>query len=96
MLVKLPFKFYVLRCIAEQTAPCSYEDLLPLAQKAYPGERQVSGKTLLTHMEAFCAVGATEVADVFEENGDIVMKYRITDYGKSLLKYIKNKGEEAT
>ena len=34
--MKLPFKFYVLRCLSEQMTPCSYEDLLPLVDKAYP------------------------------------------------------------
>ena len=94
--MKLPFKFYVLRCLSEQMTPCSYEDLLPLVDKAYPRERQVSPKTLRTHMEAFCAVGAAKVADAFEKDGDIIMKYQITDYGKSLLKYVKDKGKTAT
>lgn len=87
--MSIPMKFFVLKCIANQEKPSSYKDILPLVQERYPNERQVNQKNLIIHLEAFSAVGATTVVDAYEEEGNLYMTYELTEYGKNLLKYIK-------
>ena len=88
--MKLPLKFYLLKCIAEQSSPSTYKDLLPLVQKEYANERQSNKKNIINHLEAFAITGMTTVDDAFEENGELYMSYEISDYGKNLMeKYVK-------
>lgn len=87
--MSVPMKFFILKCIANQEKPSSYKDILPLVQEHYPNERQVNEKNVINHLEAFAVVGATNVVDAYEEGQNLYMTYELTEYGKNLLKYIK-------
>lgn len=89
--MKIPMKSFLLSHIALQKEPCSYRELTPFIQKEYSGEGQASDKIIRAHLESLRAVGALEVVDAEEEKGKLVFLYKITDYGVSLLKYIKNR-----
>lgn len=88
--MKLPMKYFLLSCLSSRKELSSYHEMMPLILEKYGDERQANESLVKNHLEALRAVGALSVEDVEEENGSLVFYYQITDYGTSLLKYIKN------
>lgn len=86
--MKLPMRFRILHLMAGGQEMTSQE-VMDALRDEYGDEGQFKPGVINTHLQALRAVGMIEVADVqFDEKGELVEKFKITDYGRSRLKYL--------
>lgn len=91
----LPLRFRVLH-YASQKDTVTYLDLLRDLAEEYGGEGQFNKNMMLLHLDSLRAVGMLEEVDVkFDENGDLLVSYRITDYGRDRLRYLPEEWQTA-
>lgn len=86
--MKLPMRFRILHLLAggqEMTG----REVMDALRDEYSGEGQFKLGVINNHLQALRAVGMIEVADVqLDDKGELIEKFKITDYGKSRLKYL--------
>lgn len=85
----LPLRFRVLQ-YASTVDKFNYLDLMRDLKEEYGTDGQFKRKMMVLHMDSLRAVGMIDEVDVQLENeqGDLLITYRITDYGKSRLVYL--------
>ncbi|MGI6065561.1 MAG: DNA-binding protein [Bacillota bacterium] len=84
----LPLKFRILH-YASKAKDVSANMLLQDLKDEYGSDGQFNKKMLTHHLDSLRAVGMIEVTEAdFDANGELVIKYQITDYGKDRLKYL--------
>lgn len=85
----LPLRFRILQ-YASTVAQFNYLDLMRDLKAEYGGDGQFKRKMLVLHMDSLRAVGMIEEVDVQLENeqADLLITYKITDYGTSRLVYL--------
>lgn len=84
----LPMRFRVLHYASKKDV-VTYHDLLKDLAEEYVGEGQFNKNMMQLHLDSLRAVGMLEEVDVvFEDNGELLVSYRITDYGRERLKYL--------
>ncbi len=85
----LPLRFRVLQ-YASTVEKFNYLDLMRDLKAEYGADGQFKRKMMVLHMDSLRAVGMIEDVDVQLENeqGDLLITYKITDYGKSRLTYL--------
>ena len=84
----LPLRFRVLQ-YASLKDDFNCKDLLTDLKEEYGGEGQFTKKMLTTHLDSLRAVGMINNIDVgFDENEELTIQYKITDYGRSRLSYL--------
>ena len=86
----LPLRFRVLQ-YASQKGDFNRTDLLNDLKEEYGREKQFNKGMVSTHLDSLRAVGMIEQTDVdFDQNKELLVQYKITDYGRSRLSYLPN------
>jgi len=84
----LPLRFRVLH-YASQKDTVSYLDLLEDLKEEYGTDGQFNRGMITRHLDSLRAVGMIEESDVdFDENQELLVQYKITEYGRSRLSYL--------
>jgi len=84
----LPLRFRVLH-YASQKDTFTYLDLLRDLKEEYGNDGQFNKGIMTLHLDSLRAVGMIEEADVdFDKNQELLVQYRITDYGRGRLSYL--------
>jgi len=84
----LPLRFRVLH-YASQKDTFTYLDLLRDLKEEYGNDGQFNKGMMTLHLDSLRAVGMIEEADVdFDKNQELLVQYRITDYGRGRLSYL--------
>lgn len=91
----LPLRFRILH-YASTHDTFTYLDLMRDLKAEYPKDGQMNRKIMTLHMDSFRAVGMTEEVNVELENdqGDLLITYRLTDFGRSRLRYLPQAWQE--
>ncbi len=88
-MIKMPLKAKILYFISQNTS-VSYKDILNGLKEEYGNEGQFKSKLIIFHLQSMKAVGMIEKEKVyFDENNELEIKYKITNNGKNMLKYVK-------
>jgi hypothetical protein len=86
----LPLKTGILKYAIERKSGYSVEDIMEALDKDYHGERTFKKSKVENYIFAFCSVHMLEADEVgFNENGELKVTYRITDFGLSNEKYVR-------
>jgi DNA-binding MarR family transcriptional regulator len=84
----LPLRFRVLH-YASQNDAVNYVDLLNDLKEEYGTDGQFNRSMITRHLDSLRAVGMIEESDVaFDQNQELLVQYKITDYGRSRLSYL--------
>lgn len=83
----LPFRFRVLH-YASTKDEFNYHDILKDLESEYAGEGQFNEQKMTLHTDSLAAVGMIEPVKTELENGNLLITYKITDYGRDRLKYL--------
>jgi len=84
----LPLRFRVLH-YASQKDTFTYLDLLRDLKEEYGNDGQFNKGMMTLHLDSLRAVGMIEEADVdFDKNQELLVQYRIIDYGRGRLSYL--------
>ena len=87
---KLPMKIavYEYACKMERNT-FTVQDVIEALQPVYGEEAQLNPKRVSNYLSAFLGIKfLTEEKLELDETGNLVVHYRITDYGKTRIKYI--------
>lgn len=85
----LPLKFRILHYAAKAKGTFSVVDLLRDLKDDYGSDGQFNKKMLSNHLDSLRAVGMIETAKAeFDAQGELMIDYKVTDYGKSRLSYL--------
>jgi hypothetical protein len=84
----LPLRFRVLH-YASQKDSFNYQDLLRDLKEEYGTDGQFNKGMMNLHIDSLRAVGMLEEVDVdFDKNKELIVQYKITDYGRDRLSYL--------
>jgi len=84
----LPLRFRVLH-YASQKDSFNYHDLLKDLKEEYGDDGQFNKDMMNLHTDSLRAVGMIEETDVdFDQNKELLVQYKITDYGRERLSYL--------
>ena len=84
----LPLRFRILHYASKKDA-FNYLDLINDLKQEYGNDGQFNKGMMTLHLDSLRAVGMIEEADVdFDKNNELLVNYRITDYGRSRLSYL--------
>lgn len=87
-MAKIPMRFRILHLMSVYEM-LSDEEIMKALKEEYGTEGQLKKSIIDSHLQSMRAVGMIENADVsLDENDNIKIKYKITDYGLSRLKYL--------
>ncbi|AFM40589.1 hypothetical protein Desaci_1585 [Desulfosporosinus acidiphilus SJ4] len=85
---QIPVKFRLLQVIS-QNDNLSNHKILDILKKEYPHDRSVNEKGVEDYLLTLTATGLIELKNaVLDQSGNLELSYSITDYGKSLMKYV--------
>lgn len=86
---QMPVKFRILQAIY-QNKELSNQEILVILKKEYPLDRSVNEEGIDNCLLSLKTGGMIELSQAVEDsNGKLKLYYKITDYGKSRMKYIK-------
>lgn len=92
----LPMKLRVLQVLGESEKTMTVEDVMKKLEPEYGNESQFFGDRIETYITAMMNNGmVTEDEAYFDENGKIVVKYKVTPLGEERMKYLPNNHNEA-
>ncbi|MEL7567429.1 MAG: hypothetical protein AAGU27_21475 [Dehalobacterium sp.] len=84
----LPLRFRVLHYAAQKDS-FNYIDLLKDLKEEYGNDGQFNKGMMNLHIDSLRAVGMIEELDVdFDKNKELLVQYKITDYGRGRLSYL--------
>lgn len=85
----LPLKFRILHYASQAKNHFSALDIMRDLKNEYGSDGQFKKAMISNHLDSLRAVGMIETTKAeFDANGELVIDYRITDYGKSRLSYL--------
>ncbi|MDW7674988.1 MAG: DNA-binding protein [Bacillota bacterium] len=88
MAQKLPLRYRILHFLSDNGS-YSVDDVMAALKDEYGGEGQFKRPLIANHLQSLKAVGMLEHCDVyFDDNGQLVQKFKITEYGFSRLDYL--------
>ncbi|EKQ56829.1 MULTISPECIES: hypothetical protein [unclassified Clostridium] len=88
---KIPIKFRVAQVIYQNEGVSNLE-ILKILNNEYPFDRSINERNVEEYLLSLKAVGIIELTNaITDKNGKLKMFYKITDYGKSRMKYIEIK-----
>lgn len=88
-MMKLPLKTRILQYAIEQDAEITVNDVMAALASEYLGECIFSRKQVEEYIDSYLGVGfLTGSRMEFDESGNLVVYSKVTDYGKSRLKYM--------
>lgn len=88
-MTKLPLKLRVFDYIAHTGHPVTTSEVTQALEPEYRGERQMKESRIDFYLQSLLGVNMIKEDKVeFDENGKLQVNYKITDFGKSRIKYI--------
>jgi hypothetical protein len=88
--MKLPLKTRILEYAIDLGKDFVVDDVISALTPEYGGERIFSRKQVEEYIDSYLGVGfLTAESTEFNNKGDLVVHCKVTDYGKSRKKYIK-------
>lgn len=85
---QMPVKFRILQAIC-QNKELSNQEILVILKKEYPFDRSVNEEGIDNCLLSLKTGGMIELTKVTTDNqGNFKLHYKITDYGKSRMKFI--------
>ncbi|KLU66560.1 MULTISPECIES: hypothetical protein [Desulfosporosinus] len=85
---QLPVKFRLLQVISENEN-LSNQELLEILRNEYPLDRSVNKRGIEDYLLTLTATGLIDLKNAaLDDNGNLQLSYKITDYGKRLMKYV--------
>ncbi len=88
--MKLPLRYRILHIMSDNGS-YSVDDIMEALKDEYGGEGQFNSKIMETHLQSLKAVGMLEYTEVYlDEAGELVRKFKLTEYGYSRLEYLPN------
>ncbi|HWR44936.1 hypothetical protein [Sporomusa sp.] len=86
--MKLPLRFRILHLISQNTS-LSDAEIMNALRSEYGSEGQFKQSIIDIHLASMRAVGMIEATELsLDAQGDLLQKYKITDYGFSRLSYL--------
>ncbi len=87
--MKLPIKTRILEYAIENDKPFTAEEISGVMKKEYEGEKTSCTANIERLLNTYCGVGVMDAVDVvFGERDELVVTYRVTEFGKKYEKYI--------
>lgn len=87
--MKLPLKTRILQYAIDRNDTFTTADVYSDLQKEYAGEKLFTRKTVDEYVSSFLGVNFLSAKQIeFDKDGQLLITYLITDYGKSRKKYI--------
>lgn len=87
--MKLPVKARILQYAIEQNGDFTTSDVLETLKREYLGEKMVNRKQVQEYIDSLLGVGFFKAASIeFDESHTLLLRYIVTDYGKSRSKYM--------
>lgn len=87
--MKLPIKTRILQYAIQKNGEFTMADAYQDLKAEYPGERFFNPKTVEDYIESFLGVGFLDATRTeFDQQGNLVIYCKATDYGKSREKYM--------
>lgn len=91
--MQLPIKTRILQYALELGKSFNRYDVEKELSKEYPDKREFNLKTIDEYLNQLMVVGfITREKVEFDDNGDLLITFRATDYGQTRYKYVKGKG----
>lgn len=85
----LPLKFRILHYASKANGGFSVLDILRDLKDDYGSDGQFNKKMISNHLDSLRAVGMIETSKAeFDSQGELLIEYKITDYGRSRLSYL--------
>ncbi|MGC7870696.1 hypothetical protein ACPUYX_04085 [Desulfosporosinus sp. SYSU MS00001] len=85
---QIPVKFRLLQVISENEN-LSNQELLVILRNEYPLDRSVNERGIEDYLLTLTATGLIDLKNAaLDDNGNLQLSYKITDYGKRLMKYV--------
>ncbi len=85
----LPLKFRIFDYISKVKDEVMIDDILRDLQNEYGTERQFKKSMIAYHLDSLVGVNMIQITTaVLNTEGEIEMKYKITDFGLTKVKYI--------
>ncbi len=85
----LPLKLRIFEYAYQVGKPFTAQDVLRDLASEYKGEKQFNKKRIMEYLQSFLGVGMLEAGEVeYDENGELIVHCKITDFGLSRVKYI--------
>ncbi|WP_028306699.1 hypothetical protein [Desulfitibacter alkalitolerans] len=85
---KLPLRYRILHFLSDSKSH-SLDEIMEALKEEYGGEGQFNKNLVGTHLQSLKAVGMLEHSEVFfDKAGELVVKFKITEYGFSRLEYL--------
>lgn len=91
----LPMKLRMFQLLGEAETAMTADDLYEILEKEYGGEPQCNKKMIATYLVAMMAPGMIRENGIdYNKDGEIVIKYIMTDLGKKRMKYLPDNHNE--
>jgi len=88
--MKLPLKTRILKYAIDLNKDFVVDDVMSALAPEYDGERIFSRKQVEEYVDSYLGVGFLEAESTeFNAEGELVVHCKVTDYGKSRKKYLK-------
>ena len=85
--MKMPVRYNIVNHLIKNPAGMTPSALYEILRDIYPGERSCNMKEIDKQLMSLKGAGLAEIADGEEQEGkELVLTYRITEYGKDLAK----------
>lgn len=85
----LPLKIRVLEYVIDKKTPVTVEDVMKALKDEYGSEKQFTFKRVESYLDQFLGVNFMESDKIeFDDNGELKMSYKMTEYGMTRKKYI--------
>ncbi|WP_088226070.1 hypothetical protein [Desulfosporosinus sp. FKB] len=85
---QIPVKFRLLQVISENEN-LSNQELLEILRNEYPLDKSVNERGIEDYLLTLTATGLIDLKNAaLDDNGNLQLSYKITDYGKHLMKYV--------
>lgn len=90
-MMKLPLKTRILEYAIDCNTEFILQDVLDTLGPEYKGERLFNARQVEEYVDSYLGVGFLDSADMeLDSKGGLLIRYKITDYGKERKKYIKH------
>ena len=87
--MKLPLKLRIFQYLTQVDHPGTSQDVMDALKGEYAGEGQMTYERVDFYMQSLLCVDMIEQTDVeFDKDGELIVHYQITDFGRSRIKYI--------
>lgn len=92
----LPLKSRILYYASREKEEFTVQDVMKDLKDDYGADGQFNKKMITHHLDSLRAVGMLETNEAgFDSSGELVIKYKATDYGRSRMVYMPDKWRDS-